>query len=330
MNTVLDIDQDQGYRFEASTMIMPERFTAMEAGIFPLLFISHCQNQRDSKAVALDFSKMKFIDSSGVGALVKGLKHSRDNNIEMIIANPGAQLKAVLKMTRLESLFNYKNGKNQRRSDSSYANSELPETHPSINSKTKRVVDIVGSVVGLALTAIIFIPIAIAIKAESRGPLLFRQTRMGWMGSKFTIYKFRTMVADAEARKHEVRNEAEGAIFKNKNDPRITKVGKFLRRTSIDELPQFWNVLEGSMSLVGTRPPTPDEIEKYNIPHWQRLDVKPGITGEWQVSGRSSVKNFEDIIKMDLNYQRKWTLVYDFKLILKTVTVIFSKESGAA
>ncbi len=144
------------------------------------------------------------------------------------------------------------------------------------------------------------------------------------------MIKFRSMYTNAEALKNQVVNEAEGAFFKNKNDPRITKVGKFLRRTSLDELPQFWNVLKGEMSLVGTRPPTPDEVENYEVPAWQRLDVKPGMTGEWQVNGRSSVKSFEDVIKLDLRYQSNWSHWYDLQLIWKTILIIFTKNNGAS
>jgi lipopolysaccharide/colanic/teichoic acid biosynthesis glycosyltransferase len=138
------------------------------------------------------------------------------------------------------------------------------------------------------------------------------------------------MCTNAEALKDQVVNEAEGAFFKNKNDPRITKVGKFLRRTSLDELPQFWNVLKGEMSLVGTRPPTLNEVENYEVPAWQRLDVKPGMTGEWQVNGRSTVKSFEDVIKLDLRYQSNWSHWYDIQLIFKTILVIFTKNNGAS
>jgi lipopolysaccharide/colanic/teichoic acid biosynthesis glycosyltransferase len=129
--------------------------------------------------------------------------------------------------------------------------------------------------------------------------------------------------------KAKIANQASGAFFKNDDDPRITKIGRFLRRTSLDEFPQFWNVLTGDMSLVGTRPPTPDEVEIYQVPQWQRLDVKPGMTGEWQVNGRSQVRNFEDVIKLDLQYQQNWSLKHDIKLIMKTILVIFDKDSGA-
>ncbi len=137
------------------------------------------------------------------------------------------------------------------------------------------------------------------------------------------------MVPDAEALKGKIKNQAKGAFFKNDNDPRVTQVGRFLRRTSLDEFPQFWNVLKGEMSLVGTRPPTPDEIDRYEIPKWRCLNVKPGMTGEWQVNGRSQIRDFEDVICMDLRYQENWSLMYDIKLIVKTIAILFRKNSGA-
>jgi lipopolysaccharide/colanic/teichoic acid biosynthesis glycosyltransferase len=200
--------------------------------------------------------------------------------------------------------------------------------HASIHHPIKRAIDIVGALVGLILTAAIAIPIAIALHFTSPGPLFYSQIRCGLNGKIFRLWKFRSMITDAERLKHLVKNQADGFIFKNKNDPRITPIGKFLRCTSLDEFPQFWNVLKGEMSLVGTRPPTPDEVAKYNNYHWQRLQVKPGLTGEWQVNGRSCVKNFDDIVKMDLDYQEKWSIGYDVKLILQTFGVIFSKKGA--
>jgi len=205
---------------------------------------------------------------------------------------------------------------------------EVPVTHPSVRSLPKRLIDIVGALVGLLITAVLYIPIAIAIELDSPGPIFFGQIRCGWMGRRFKIWKFRSMV-DAEALKGKVKNQAKGAFFKNDNDPRVTPVGRFLRRTSLDEFPQFWNVLKGEMSLVGTRPPTPDEIDRYEIPKWRRLDVKPGITGEWQVNGRSQIRDFEDVICMDLRYQENWSLMYDIKLIVKTIAILFRKNYGA-
>jgi lipopolysaccharide/colanic/teichoic acid biosynthesis glycosyltransferase len=198
------------------------------------------------------------------------------------------------------------------------------KVHHSVRSQTKRFIDIVGALVGLAITGVAFIPIAIAMQFDNPGPILYSQIRCGLNGKPFRIWKFRSMVVNADQKKHLVQNQAQGQFFKNENDPRITRVGKFLRRTSLDELPQFWNVLMGEMSLVGTRPPTPDEVSKYKSHHFQRLKVKPGMTGEWQVRGRSTVKDFEEVVSMDLNYQHNWSVLYDLYLILKTIEVVFA------
>ena len=200
--------------------------------------------------------------------------------------------------------------------------------HPSNRCKFKRGLDIAGSIVGLLILAILFIPIAIAIKLDSPGPIFYKQKRCGLRGITFTLYKFRTMIENADAFKFQIKNEAKGAIFKNKNDPRITKVGRFLRRTSLDEIPQFWNVLVGEMSLVGTRPPLLDEVVYYSDRDWHRLNVKPGITGEWQVNGRSSVNNFEEIVTLDLHYQTRWSPWYDIWLILKTIWVVIAGQGA--
>ncbi|MGJ5675768.1 MAG: sugar transferase [Nostochopsis sp.] len=197
--------------------------------------------------------------------------------------------------------------------------------HPSIKSKFKRCLDILGSIIGLLILALVFIPIAIAIKLDSPGPIFFTQKRYGLHGRPFYIRKFRSMLSEAEQLKYLVKNEANGLIFKNKNDFRVTKVGRILRSTSLDELPQFWNVLVGEMSLVGTRPPTNDEVANYNQRHWQRLNVKPGLTGEWQTSGRSHVKDFEQIVDLDLRYQKKWHPLYDLFLITKTFYILVGR-----
>ena len=183
--------------------------------------------------------------------------------------------------------------------------------HISTRSVFKRLLDIVGALVGLGIVAIFIVPIAISIRLDSKGPILYSQQRFGLQGKPFQILKFRSMVTNAEALKSTIKNEAAGLIFKNTSDPRITRVGQFLRKTSLDELPQFWNVLMGDMSLVGTRPPTADEVQHYSARHWRRLDVRPGMTGQWQVSGRSAIKDFEDIVDLDLHYQSQWTPVYD-------------------
>ncbi|BAZ13321.1 glucosyl transferase [Calothrix sp. NIES-4071] len=213
--------------------------------------------------------------------------------------------------------------------DNNNASESTGAVHPSFSSIPKRIIDILGAIIGLGIIVILIIPVALAISIDNPGSIFYSQIRYGLLGRPFRIWKFRTMVVGAEQIKHLVNNSAvSDHIFKNENDPRITRVGRFLRRTSLDELPQFWNVLLGQMSLVGTRPPTYDEVMHYSSHHWLRLNVKPGITGEWQVNGRSRIKDFEDIVSMDLDYQRKWSVAYDIRLILKTMIVVFNK-SGA-
>jgi len=194
----------------------------------------------------------------------------------------------------------------------------------------KRAIDILGSIVGLVISIPIVAIVAIPLKLESKGPLFFKQQRVGKNGRIFTMYKLRSMYNDAEQRKQTLmeQNEMKGFMFKIKDDPRITKVGKFIRKTSIDELPQFWNVLKGNMSLVGTRPPTLDEYKNYKPYHKRRLSIKPGITGIWQISGRSDIEDFEDVVKMDLKYIDEWSLSMEFRVLLTTIIVVF-KLKGA-
>ncbi len=194
----------------------------------------------------------------------------------------------------------------------------------------KRLVDIIGSLIGILLTIIIGIFLAPILLLESKGPLIFCQKRVGVNGRIFNFYKFRSMYADAEERKKELmaQNEMQGLMFKMENDPRITKTGAFIRKTSIDELPQFWNVLKGDMSLVGTRPPTLDEYQQYSYYQKRRISFRPGITGLWQISGRNDIKNFDDVVRLDLEYIDNWSLLLDFKIIMRTVWVVF-RGSGA-
>lgn len=318
---------------------VPTRLSVLEALGFKQACQGLIQPNFYPKQIIIDFHQTTFMDSSGLGALVSNYKYAQAQGITLILRNVTPQVMAVLKLTGLDQVFPLESLDNSpqieqqevidNRKTTSRKVEQLPTTHPSVASWMKRLLDIIGSMVGLLITGILFIPIAIAIEINDPGPIFFSQTRCGWMGKRFKIWKFRSMCVDAEAKKSEVKNQVQGAFFKNENDPRITKVGRFLRRTSLDELPQFWNVLKGEMSLVGTRPPTPDEVERYEVPEWQRLDVKPGMTGEWQVNGRSTVRSFEDVISLDLQYQKNWSLVYDLKLIFKTITILFHKNSGA-
>lgn len=194
----------------------------------------------------------------------------------------------------------------------------------------KRAIDIVGSIIGLFITAVLTPFIALAIKLESRGPVFFKQERVGKNGRRFILYKFRSMYADADSKKQELmdQNEMDGLMFKMKDDPRVTKVGKFIRKTSLDELPQFYNVFKGDMSLVGTRPPTVDEFEKYDVYYRRRLSITPGLTGMWQVSGRSDIDDFDEVVKLDLEYIENWSLGLDIKILFQTIFVVLFRRGA--
>lgn len=189
---------------------------------------------------------------------------------------------------------------------------------------SKFLLDYLGGIVGFCIFVVAYIIFAPLIKIDSKGPVLFKQQRVGRNGRIFNCYKFRSMVADAESKKKSLmaQNEMQGLMFKMDNDPRITKLGRFIRKTSLDELPQFINVLKGDMSLVGTRPPTVDEFNKYESKHKARVSMVPGLTGLWQVSGRSNIKNFEDVVKLDMEYIDNWSVLLDIKIILKTVAIV--------
>ena len=179
---------------------------------------------------------------------------------------------------------------------------------------------------GLIVSAPIILLVAVPLLLESRGGLFFKQQRVGRNGRLFYMYKLRSMYANAEQRKKEFeeKNHMQGLMFKMDNDPRITKVGRFIRKFSIDELPQFYNVLRGDMSLVGTRPPTLDEFEQYSSHHKRRLSMRPGITGLWQVSGRSQIEDFEEVVRLDCQYIDNWSPSLDIKILFKTLGVVFT------
>ena len=196
----------------------------------------------------------------------------------------------------------------------------------------KRVMDICGGVVGVILTGVLVVMIAPVIYIQSPGPIFFSQERVGKNGRTFRIYKFRSMYPDAEARKQELMEKnkiKDGMMFKVDNDPRIFPFGHFIRKHSLDEFPQFWNVLKGEMSLVGTRPPTVDEYAKYDFHHLSRLSTKPGLTGLWQVSGRSDVVDFEKVVRLDTEYISEWSLGLDVRIVWETVKVVISGSGGA-
>lgn len=193
----------------------------------------------------------------------------------------------------------------------------------------KRTIDIVGSLIGIILTSPLLLIIGIWIKLESKGPIVFSQERVGLSGNIFKMYKLRSMVVNAEElkKKLEAQNEMSGPMFKIKDDPRITKVGKFIRKTSIDELAQLVNVLKGDMSLVGPRPSLPKEVEQFEEWMLERLEVKPGLTCYWQVMGRNNIE-FEDWMELDVKYVRERSLWLDIKLIFKTFFVLFGDKNA--
>ena len=193
----------------------------------------------------------------------------------------------------------------------------------------KRMIDIIGSLFGLVICGIVSIFLVPLIKKDG-GPAIFAQDRVGRNGRIFKFYKFRSMRVDAEEIKKDLmsQNQMQGGMFKIENDPRVTKIGYFIRKTSLDELPQFWSVLKGDMSLVGTRPPTLDEYMKYTPEQKRRLSFKPGITGLWQISGRSNITNFDDVVKLDVTYLDGWTIWKDIEILLKTIKVVVMKDGA--
>ena len=207
----------------------------------------------------------------------------------------------------------------------------------------KRLLDVVGGFVGCILTVFVVLFIGPFIYFASPGPIFFSQVRIGKNGRQFKIYKLRSMYMDAEERKKELMEQnrvKDGMMFKMDFDPRIignkilpdgskkTGLGDFIRKTSLDEFPQFWNVLKGDMSLVGTRPPTVDEWEKYELHHRARLATKPGITGMWQVSGRSKITDFEEVVKLDTQYINEWSMGMDLKILFKTVLMVLKRDGS--
>jgi lipopolysaccharide/colanic/teichoic acid biosynthesis glycosyltransferase len=189
----------------------------------------------------------------------------------------------------------------------------------------KRILDVIISTTTLLLFAPLMLVIALSIRLTSPGPLLFRQVRIGRGGRTFTILKFRTMVQDSESQLDALQAQSvysDARLFKLEHDPRVTRIGAFLRRTSLDELPQFWNVLRGDMSLVGPRPPLPSEVKLYEGRHYARFDVKPGITGPWQVGGRNAIRDFEEVVRMETAYIRRWNIWLDVELLLRTVPAV--------
>ncbi|MDJ0649081.1 MAG: sugar transferase [Xenococcaceae cyanobacterium MO_188.B19] len=305
---------------------MPSKFTSLEANSFKKLFQHLCQSSFKLKKIILDFAHTTFMDSSGLAGLCQILHLAKNAKLDLTLGAISPQVKIILSLVGLEQIFIDQENIDIINTDYSIQKANI---HPAVLSRSKRLLDICGAVVGLAITGVLIVPIALAIKLDNPGSIFFSQIRCGYNGKKFRIWKFRSMVTNAEQLQHQIENKIQGPLFKNDNDPRITRMGRLLRKTSLDEFPQFWNVLKGEMSLVGTRPPTAKEVESYTPEYHQRLNVKPGLTGEWQVNGRSEITDFAEVLRLDLQYQKKWSVLYDLKLILKTIRIIFSKKSGA-
>jgi anti-anti-sigma factor len=246
------------YSQDLCVLRLPVSLTVTEA----MEFRQTCQRLLNEspqlKQLCLDLSETTFIDSSGIGALVICRRLCQQQKIALRLREVGVQVMMALSMTDLDKVFTIEVADPEVAEDlPTTTERQLLSTHPSVTSSAKRAMDILGAVIGLGLTAVVAVPVAIAIKLDDGGPIFFSQTRCSLMGRRFRIWKFRSMVVNAEQLKKNIANQVEGPLFKNPRDPRITRVGHFLRKTSLDEFPQFWNVLKGEMSLVGTRPPCP-------------------------------------------------------------------------
>ncbi|MBE9009897.1 exopolysaccharide biosynthesis polyprenyl glycosylphosphotransferase [Pseudanabaenaceae cyanobacterium LEGE 13415] len=311
------------YTDELCLVQLPALLTVTEA----VAFRAKCREliEATPSKIILDFAQTTFIDSSALGALVMCLKAARSRQIELVLWSVNREIISILELAGLDRQFTIES---ETTPLDSTPKSQIEATHASIQSKTKRAIDILGAIVGLGITAVVFVPIAIAIKLDNPGAVLFSQTRCGHLGRRFQVWKFRSMVSDAEQLKAQVENQNEGAFFKNANDPRITKVGQFLRKTSLDELPQIFNVLVGEMSFVGPRPLPLRDVEKFSEHDYIRHAVLPGITGMWQVSGRSDIDNFEDVLRLDMVYIKDWSLWLDLRIILQTIRVVLQKTGA--
>lgn len=268
------------------------------------------------------------ITKSAVDEVFISVRHSERFNLDELILDL-----ENIGLTINLSLSNYDFNLRARAINTVYGHNVLT-FEPRVFNKgallLKRAEDIAGSLIGIIVTVIVGLFVVPAILIESPGPFIFSQTRVGKNGRRFKIYKFRSMYMDAEARKKELMqyNEMQGLMFKMKNDPRVTKVGRFIRKTSIDELPQFFNVLLGDMSLVGTRPPTVDEFLQYESRFKQRLVMRPGITGLWQVSGRNRVDQFEEVLKFDMAFINNWSIMLDVKILIKTIVYVLLRTGA--
>lgn len=287
----------------------------------------------DIPVIATDKNFLDWIGSSPLDEIYINLPYGDDSELQEIIEEIEEMGKTVhINLPALddilsESKFNNISCKIQYGIPMASFAASVPS---SLALTVKRAFDVVLGLIGCILSLPIIGIIAIPLLKESEGPLIFKQPRVGKNGRIFNIYKLRSMYVDAEEHKEELmkENDIDGFMFKMEDDPRVTKVGKFIRKTSIDELPQFFNVVKGEMSIVGTRPPTIDEFEQYESRHRRRLSMRPGITGMWQVNGRSDIQDFEQVVELDCQYIDEWSLTLDAKIILKTVFVVLTGKGA--
>jgi exopolysaccharide biosynthesis polyprenyl glycosylphosphotransferase len=287
----------------------------------------------DIPVVATDETFIDWIRSAPLDEVFINLPYEKAINIQELVEElEDMGITVHINVPTLDNLLG--NSKFDNISFKVYSNSPMatftPATYNSRDIIGKRIFDIVLGSLGLICSIPIILITAIPLLIESPGPLIFKQQRVGKNGRLFNIYKIRSMYVDAEERKAELmeQNKMEGLMFKVDDDPRITKVGKFIRKYSIDELPQFFNVVKGDMSLIGTRPPTVDEFEQYESRHKRRLSMRPGITGMWQVSGRSDIQDFEEVVKLDCEYIDNWSPALDIKILFKTVGVVLTHKGA--
>ncbi len=287
----------------------------------------------DVPVIATDNRFMDWVRSAPLDEVYINLPYEKSDNVyEMVEEMESMGITVHINVPTLEKLLDKSSFDNINcKMHSGYPMAIFAATvHDSRKLMIKRIFDLFVGTIGCILSIPIILITAIPLLIESPGPLIFKQERVGKNGRIFHIYKLRSMYTDAEKRKAELmeNNKMDGLMFKMDNDPRITKVGKFIRKYSIDELPQFFNVVKGDMSLVGTRPPTIDEFEQYESRHKRRLSMRPGITGMWQVSGRSDIQDFEEVVRLDCKYIDKWSPSLDIKLLFKTVGVVLTHKGA--
>lgn len=305
------------YLYKSNTIVKVVGYVNMDAGEEDDRYIGHISELE------------RLVLENGIGEVY--IMHSKTDLVDIqeyidICMDMGVSVRIIM------NIFKARNAQSYVSSIGTYPVITYHRVCLNASSKIiKRVIDIFGSLVGIIVFSPVMLITAVAIKLDSKGPVIFKQERVGLNGQHFNMFKFRSMCVNAEELKAKLmeHNEVEGGLmFKMKDDPRITRVGRFIRKTSIDELPQFFNVLIGNMSLVGTRPPTMDEVALYSRAQWRRMSIKPGITGMWQVSGRSEIKDFDQIVELDTIYIDRWSIWFDFKIMFKTVLCLIRRKGA--